>query len=87
MRFSVNQNLNKVQEKKINLPLRLRGGTNGGHKGPLLGSDGGENENKKREDYFLPIFFATTILGIFVLEFSFSYKEGVKVKAHASVKN
>ena len=54
MRFGVNQNLNKVQEKKKS-PLRLRGGTNGGHskasrlgKGPLLGSNGGgENENKK----------------------------------------
>ena len=65
MQFGFSKNLNKVEEKKS--PLRLRGGTNGsggslgtrheyssraGYKGPLLGSTGGENGNKnKNEDY------------------------------------
>ena len=89
MRFGVNQNLNKVQEKKNKSPLRLRGGANGGHKGPLLGSNGGdENENKKEDNnYSLPIFIGTAILGMLVLEFSFSHREGVKVRGHAQIRN
>ena len=97
MRFGVNQDLNKVHEKKKS-PLRLRGGTNGfggQNKGrqpeatrPLLGSTGGENENKKQnENYSLPIFFGTAILSLFVLEISFSSREGVRVKGHAKINN
>ena len=79
MRFGVNQNLNKVYEKKtepMNQPLRLSGG---GNEGSL-----GNNENEtKKSDYSLPIFVGTTTLGMLVLEFTFSRKEGVKVKAKA----
>ena len=82
MQFGVNQNLNKVQEKKsTKTPLRLRGGVNGEHKkGGLLGSDEG-NEKTKDNNYSLPIFIGTTILGMLVLEFSFSSRQGVKVGA------
>ena len=89
MRFGVNQNLNKIKKKTVNQPLRLSGGGNKDHKrGGLLDSDGGENENEtKKGDYSLPIFIGRTILGMLVLEFSFSRSEGVKVRGHTSVKN
>ena len=86
MRFGVNQDLNKIQKKS---PLRLRGGTNGeGYKGPLLGSTGGKMRRKNRMLIIpLPIFFGTAILSLFVLELSFSSKEGVRVKGHAKINN
>ena len=90
MRFGFSKNLNKVKEIERSSgdqrsPLRLRGGVN---KGPLLGAYGGENEGKKKsDDYSLPIFFGTMILGLFVFEISFSNKEGVRVKGHAKINN
>ena len=93
MRFGVNQNLNKVKEASDRgngekSPLRLRGGTNA-NRGSLVGAYGGENEEKKNQvnKYSLPVFFGTAILSLFVLEFSFSRKEGVKVRGHAKINN
>ena len=88
MRFGVNQNLNKIKKKTTHQPLRLSGGGEQKKDGGLLGSYGDENENETNKgDYSLPIFIGTTILGMLVLEFSFSRSEGLKVRGHASVKN
>ena len=76
-------------------------GTNTGYKGPfretrsstsrqnevLLGAFGENEGGKEIQNYSLPIFFGTTILSLFVLEFSFSRKEGVRVKGHAKINN
>ena len=85
MRFGFSKNLNKVVKKAS--PLRLKGGTNP-NRGPLLGAYGGGSENKSNnENYSLPIFFGTMILSLFVLEISFSSREGVRVKGHAKINN
>ena len=90
MRFGVNQNLNKVYEKKsasTHPPLRLSGGGEQSEKkGGLLGSLGDNRNETKKDDYSLPIFVGTTILGMLVLELTFSRKEGVKVRACADAK-
>ena len=92
MIFGINQNLNKVKNKtkSSHPPLRLSGGGEANQsdkKSGLLGSFGDNDRETKKNDYSLPIFVGTTILGLLALEFTFSRKEGDKVRAHASAKN
>ena len=96
MRFGVNQNLNKAtpvvplqgssNSNQKRLVQGFGGGNSSNQKQNLLGSLGNDNTDKI-DNWSLPIFVGTTILGLLVLELSFSRKEGVKIRAHASAKN